>query len=159
MRLLIAIIVLLISPFVFSQKTIIHSDKISKVKLQVLSLNNQWANAVTNGDSVTLNRLFADDIIVTSGSGEVRNKKQEIKDAAGPPDPNFSWINPFITENVVVSIYDNAAIVTGLAKWSFSYKSKEVNQERRYTHTYINRMGVWKIVAQHISSNLFKNKS
>ena len=53
-----------------------------------------------------------------------------------------------------VKIYQGAAVVTGLAKWGFKYKGNEVNQERRYTHTYIKQKGQWRIVAQQISSNL-----
>jgi hypothetical protein len=55
-----------------------------------------------------------------------------------------------------VKIYQDAAVVTGLAKWGFKYKGNEVNQERRYTHTYIKQNGQWRIVAQQISSNLYK---
>ncbi len=98
-------------------------------------------------------------MIVTSGSGEIRSKAAEIKDSAGPPDPDFVWLRSFITEDVRVRIYRNAAVVTGRAKWGFKYKGQEVNQERRYTHLYIKREGQWKIVAQQISSNLYKKPS
>jgi hypothetical protein len=76
----------LISSMAFGQTV----NRIARSKEQALALNNEWANAITKGDSLTLDRLFADDMIVTSGSGEIRNKKQEIKDAAGSPDPDFT---------------------------------------------------------------------
>lgn len=115
-----------------------------------------WADAVTKADAATLERLFADDMIVTAGNGAVRNKAEEIKDSAGSPDPDFIWTNPFTTDIVRVKIYQDAAVVTGLAKWGFKYKGQQVNQERRYTHFYIKQKRQWKIVAQQISSNLYK---
>jgi len=123
---------------------------------QVMALNRAWAEAITKGDAAALDRMLADDVIVTSGSGEIRTKAAEIKDSAGPPDPDFVWIRSFTTEDVRVRIYRDAAVVTGRAKWGFKYKGQEVNQERRYTHLYVKRQGQWKIVAQQISSNLYK---
>lgn len=123
---------------------------------QIKPLNRAWAEAITKGDAAALGRLFDDEIIVTSGSGEIRNKAGEIKDAAAAPDPDFVWVRPFTTEDVRIRIYNDAAVVTGLAKWTFKYKGPEVNQERRYTHLYVKRLGQWRIVAQQISANLYK---
>ena len=150
---LIAILMCLIA---HSQTQDKKSGKMGKSEQQVLALNSAWANAITKADATALDRLFADDMIVTAGNGGIRNKAEEIKDSAGSPDPDFIWTNPFITENVRVKIYEDAAVVTGLAKWGFKYKGNEVNQERRYTHTYVKQRGQWRIVAQQISSNLYK---
>jgi uncharacterized protein (TIGR02246 family) len=131
------------------------SERMGKREQQIMALNSAWAEAITKGDAAALDRLFADDMVVTSGSGEIRNKASEIKDAASAPDPDFIWIHPFTTEDVRIKIYGDAAVVTGLAKWTFRYKGPDVNQERRYTHLYVKRHGQWRIVAQQISSNLY----
>jgi uncharacterized protein (TIGR02246 family) len=127
-----------------------------RAEQQVMALNRAWAEAITKGDAAALNRILADDVIVTSGSGEIRSKAAEIKDSAGHPDPDFVWIRSFTTEDVRIRIYGDAAVVTGRAKWGFKYRGQEVNQERRYTHVYVKRQGQWKIVAQQTSSNLYK---
>jgi uncharacterized protein (TIGR02246 family) len=132
------------------------SSKTSKTERQVMTLNRAWADAINKGDAAALDRLFADDIIVTAGNGKVRNKAEEIKDAAGAPDPDFVWTNPFTTEAVRMRVYGDAAVVTGLAKWGFKYKGQQANHEKRYTHTYVKQNGRWRIVAQQISSNLYK---
>jgi uncharacterized protein (TIGR02246 family) len=128
----------------------------SKTEQRLVSAERQWADAITKGDATVLDRLFADDIVVTSGSGELRDKAGEIKDAASPPDPDFVWTRPFTVEDVRVKIYKDAAVVTGLAKWGFKYKGQEVTQERRYTHVYVKQKGQWRMVAQQMSSNLYK---
>ena len=76
------------------------SDRTSKPEQQVMALNRAWADAITKGDAVALDHLFADDLIVTSGGGDIRDKAGEIKDAAGAPDPDFVWTHPFTTEDV-----------------------------------------------------------
>lgn len=133
-----------------------NHGKASKAEQQILALNRAWADAVTKGDAAALDRLFADDLIVTSGSGVIRNKAEEIKDATSASDPDFIWVSPFMTEDVRVKIYKDAAVVAGLVKWSFKYKGKQYNQERRYTHTYIKHKGQWRIASQQVSSNLYK---
>ena len=129
----------------------------TKAEEEILALNRSWAEAISNNDPKTLERLFSDDIIVTAGNGTIRTKAEEIKDAAsGTVDPDFVWVRPFTTENERVRVYGDAAVVTGTAKWAFKYKGREANHERRYTHTYVKQKGEWKIVAQHISLNLYK---
>jgi uncharacterized protein (TIGR02246 family) len=140
----------------FGQAQAERPEGASKAEQEVRALNNAWAEAITKGDAPTLERLFADDLIVTSGSGEIRNKAGEIKDAAGAYDPDFVWTQPFTTSDVRVKIYQDAAVVTGLARWGFKYKGREANQERRYTHLYVKAQGQWRIVAQQTSSNLYK---
>jgi ketosteroid isomerase-like protein len=127
-----------------------------KAEQQLLELNERWAEAIHNGDASALDRLFADDIIVTTSSGAIRDKAGEIKDAAGSPDPDFHWTRPFTTEDVRIKVYQDAAVVTGMAKWGFRYKEQVVNNERRYTHTYVKLNGEWKIVAQQTSPNLYR---
>jgi uncharacterized protein (TIGR02246 family) len=140
----------------FGQTENKQSKRPGRSEQQVMALNHAWAEAITKGDAATLGRILADDVIVTSGRGEIRSKAAEIRDSAGPPDPDFVWIRPFTTEDVRVKIYRDAAVVTGRARWGFRYKGQEVNQDRRYTHVYVKRQGQWRIVAQQISSNLYQ---
>ena len=153
-----ALITILLNSAAFSQTQNKSSATASKAERQITALNQSWAAAITKTDAKTLDRLFADEIIVTSGSGAIRDKASEIKDSTndGKPDPDYALTDPFTTTEVRVKIYKNAAVVTGLAKWAFKYKEQTVNQERRYTHLYINKRGQWRIVAQQISSNLYK---
>jgi len=153
-RFLMALVMAIFVCSITHSQTNKNSGKLSKTEQQVVELNRAWADAITKADAKALDRLFADDMIVTAGNGGIRNKAEEIKDSAGSPDPDFIWTNPFTTEDVRVKIYQGAAVVTGLAKWGFKYKGNEVNQERRYTHTYIKQKGQWRIVAQQVSSNL-----
>ena len=149
-----ALTLVFICPLALGQRSR-QSVQVSEAEQKIVSAERQWADAITKGDATTLDRLFADDIVVTSGSGEIRDKAGEIKDAAAS-DPNFVWVRPFTVEDVRVKTYKDAAVVTGLAKWAFKYNGQEVSQERRYTHMYVKQKGQWRMVAQQMSSNLYK---
>jgi uncharacterized protein (TIGR02246 family) len=152
MRVLIVMTLLVVSSSFssYGQATTSNAEK------EILELNRAWAEAVTKGDAATLEKIFSDDVIVTAGNGNLRNKGEEIKDATAGTGPDFAWIKPFTTENERVRVYNDAAVVTGLVKWAFKYKGQEVNQERRYSHFYVKDKGQWRIVAQHVSGNLYK---
>jgi ketosteroid isomerase-like protein len=93
------------------------SQTTEKPEEQLRQLDRAWAEAITNGDVPTLERLFADDMIVTSGSGVIRDKAGEIKDAAsGSTDPDFSWTRSFTTEDVRVKVYKDASVYTLICK-------------------------------------------
>ena len=155
---IIILLILAVSSTALGQAKDKESKRRNGTEQQIIALNKLWADSITKADVAALNNLFADEMIVTAGNGDIRNKSQEIKDAASVPDPNFVWTNPFITEDVRVKVYKEAALVTGLAKWGFKYKEQQVNQERRYTHMYVKQQGKWRIIAQQISLNLYANK-
>jgi hypothetical protein len=141
---------------VSSQTTDKKSGDESKALQQVLAMNNVWAEAITKGDAAALDRLFADDMIATTASAQIRDKSGEIKDATGSPDPDFAWVHPFTTQDVRVKIYKDAAVVIGIAKWGFKYKGQAVDHQRRYTHLYVKQHGQWRIVAQQMSADMYK---
>ena len=157
MKQLFAVLLLTSISLTVAGQTQNEKPTLTKAEQEVMALNRAWAEAITKNDPKVLEQLFADDIVVTAGNGTNRTKAEEIKDAAsGTVDPDFVWVRPFTTENERVKVYDDAAVVTGTAKWAFKYKGREANHERRYTHMYVKQKGQWKIVAQHISANLYK---
>jgi ketosteroid isomerase-like protein len=119
-----------------------------KIEQQILALNRAWADAMVRGDTATLDRLFDDDMIVTSGDGSIRDKAGELKDT-GPSEEIKTYF--FNTEDVRVRVYGEAAVVTGRAKWRINYKGRDVDHERRYMSVYAKRNGRWRMVAMQIT--------
>lgn len=120
----------------------------SKTERQIIALDREWADAIARGDVATIDRLFADDLIVTSGSGEVRSKAQEMDDLKPNPDITTYF---FKTEDVRARVYKDAAVVTGLARWRIRYQGRDIDHQRRYTSVFIKQQGRWRIVAQQFS--------
>ena len=122
--------------------------KLNKAEQQIIALNKEWADAIARGDVAALDRLFADDMIVTSGSGEVRNKSQEIDDLRPSADIKTYF---FTTDDVRARVYKDAAVVTGLARWRIRYQGRDIDHQRRYTSVYVKQQGRWRIVAQQLT--------
>ncbi|HEX8853058.1 MAG TPA: nuclear transport factor 2 family protein, partial [Pyrinomonadaceae bacterium] len=101
-----------------------EAGRLSKDEQQVLAANREWADAMVKGDSAALERLFHDELIVTTGNGNVRGKEGELKDTAPSADMKTYFFN---TEDVRVRVYDDAAIVTGHAKWRINYKGRDID--------------------------------
>ena len=123
-------------------------DSANKAEQEVAALNREWADAIAKGDMATLDRLFAEDMTVTSGSGTVRNKAQEMDDVRPSADIKTYYFN---TDDVRVRVYGDSAVVTGRAWWKINFKGKDADNERRYTLVFVKQQGRWQIVAQQLS--------
>lgn len=124
------------------------AGRLSKDEQQVLAANREWADAMVRGDAAALGRLFHDELIVTSGNATVRGKAEEMKDAGPSADIKTYFFN---TDDVRVRVYDDAAIVTGHAKWRINYKGRDIDNERRYTSVYVKDKGRWRMVALQVT--------
>ena len=124
------------------------AGRLSADERQVLAANRGWADAMVRGDAAALERLFHDELIVTTGGGAVRGKAEELKDAAPGPDIKTYFFN---TEDVRVRVYDDAAVVTGHAKWRINFKGRDIDNERRFTSLYVKEKGKWRMVALQVT--------
>jgi ketosteroid isomerase-like protein len=123
-----------------------ESGKQGKAEREILALNREWADAMVRADRATLERIFSDDLIVTSGDGTLRDKKGEIGDGGSEIKTYF-----FNTEDLRVRVYGGAAVVTGHAKWRINYKGRDMDNERRYTCVYAKERGRWRMVAMQLT--------
>jgi len=130
--------------FLLTFPTFLQTQKNDAVEKQILTLNREWADAMVRGDTAALERIFSDDLIVTSGSGAVRGKAGELEDTKTAPELKTYFFN---TEDVRVRVYSDAALVTGLAKWRINYKGKDIDNERRFTSVYAKEKGRWRMTA------------
>ncbi len=132
-------------------QTQVKPDKIGKIQAELLALDRVWADAIARGDMTTIDRLFAPEFVMISPNGEVKNKQQEINNLKPAPDVTTYY---FRSEDTQVRVYKDAAVLTGRAVWKVRYKGRDIDNNRRYTTTYIKRGGRWQMVAQQISGNI-----
>jgi ketosteroid isomerase-like protein len=126
----------------------IVSAQMNKAEKEVLAVNKAWADAQVKGDLDALDKIFHDDLIVTSGNGKLRDKKGELADQKPAPDFKTYFFN---TEDVRVKVYGKTAVVTGHAKWRINYQGKEADNERRFTCVYVKQNGRWQMVALQVT--------
>ena len=113
---------------------------------EILALDREWADAMVRADRAALERIFSDDLIVSSGDGTLRDKKGELGDGGSEIKTYF-----FNTDDLRVRVYGGAAVVTGHAKWRINYKGRDIDNERRYTCVYAKERGRWRMVAMHLT--------
>jgi ketosteroid isomerase-like protein len=114
----------------------------SGVEQELRSLESQWQEALTRRDVAVLDRLMADDYVLTTVSGEVVNKARvltEVKLANATADVRNT--------EVAVHVYGEVAIVTGLVLISGKFNDKDVSTRSRYIKVYVKRQGHWRVVA------------
>jgi len=115
----------------------------------ILRLDSAWARSYATNDTVLARAVFAEDIVITSTTGAVKTREDEIGDVR--PSPGFK-MDYFRTRDPLVRIYGSqTAIVTGLAEWRFENNGKPAEIRRRYTAVYVpgGPLG-WKMVSLHI---------
>ena len=112
----------------------------------VINVLTQYTHAVEKSDTLALMRLFHDDMVVTSTSGAVRNKREEIADLVFPGVKTYF----FRAEDIVMKRHDRSAIAIGRLVWRINFQGKDSDFERRFTFAFALTDGGWKIAAQHI---------
>lgn len=124
-----------------------HSAAAQTAKDTLLRLDSAWARSYATSDTALASRLFDDSLIVTSGTGRLKNKKGEMADV-GPAQPGFQ-IHYFRTSDVRVRSV--GGVVTGLAEWSWTFNGRTATTRRRYTAVYARGGPLgWSMVALHI---------
>jgi ketosteroid isomerase-like protein len=145
MKIALAIFLLLLGSLTAAAQT---GAQISGAETEVRAANKAWADAQVKGDLEALDKLFAEELIVTSGNGTLRDKKGELADAKPNPDFKTYFFN---TEDLRIKIYGKTAVVTGHAKWRISFKGRDADNERRFTCVYVKRDGRWQMVALQVT--------
>ena len=113
----------------------------------IRSLDSAWARAYATHDTTLAKAIFADDLVITSSNGRMKDKRAELGDVAAQPDLQLEY---FRTSDVAVRMFDGAAVVTGLAEWRFTFRGPPTTTRMRYTAVYARRGPRWEMVALHL---------
>ena len=106
------------------------------------NLERQWEEALTRRDVAALDRLMADDYVLTTVRGEVVNKArvlEEIKSA--------NVTAKVRNTDTAVRLFGDTAVVTGLVLISGRFNDQDVSTQSRYMKVYVKRSGRWQVVA------------
>ena len=111
----------------------------------VRSLDSAWARSYATHDTAFAQALFASELAVTSSSGAVKTREEELADVRPSAGLQMHF---FRTKDVDVRMYPGTAIVIGLAEWEFEMGGQTRNFRRRYTAVYVRGGSLgWRMVA------------
>jgi ketosteroid isomerase-like protein len=110
---------------------------------RIRQLNEESGEAQIKRDIAALDRMLADDFILTRANGAVVNKAQNLADVQAG-DRSFT---SYKSDDVRVRLYGDAAVLTGQVTSSVTYKGQDFSGRFRYTKVFVKRDGQWRIVA------------
>lgn len=112
-------------------------------KKDPLTLDRDFLRALVSREFNSLEQILADDFILIDLSGMVV-AKEEFLGSLRLGDLKFETIH---AEEISLRVYGPAALVRGLTTMKGSFKSAPFAFNSRYTHTYVEQEGRWRMVA------------
>ncbi|MGQ0641110.1 MAG: nuclear transport factor 2 family protein [Gemmatimonadaceae bacterium] len=114
----------------------------------IRGLDSAWARAYATHDTTLALSLFADNLVVTSVGGSLKDRAGELADIRAQPDLKMEY---FRTTDFAVRVHEGTAVVTGLAEWRYTMKGQLSNPRRRYTAVYVRGGPLgWRMLALHM---------
>jgi ketosteroid isomerase-like protein len=110
---------------------------------EVEKLEREVGGAITRRDRAALDRLIADDFILTNPLGQVMTKEQAIDTVTSPDYALDSLVN----EEIKIRVFGQVAVATALGTAKGRYNGQEVISQFRYLRVWVKRQGRWKAVA------------
>jgi ketosteroid isomerase-like protein len=114
---------------------------------ELYRLESVWNEAHVKADADALDRLWANDLVVTVASMPLMNKA----DALAMVRSNRMPFTKYETSELNVRRFGNSAVVTGRLLRERSMNGKQVVDNWRFTKTYAQAGGQWRVVAWHAS--------
>lgn len=114
----------------------------------IQALDSAWARAYATHDTTLALQLFAEDLMVTSVGGSLKDRNGELGDIRAQAGQQMEY---FRTGGTSVRIYENTAVVTGLAEWKYTLNGQVSSPRRRYTSVFVKGGPLgWRMVALHM---------
>ncbi len=118
------------------------------VDKELRRLEREWASGIANRDRAAVDRILADDIIVTDPVGRTWDKARYLAELS----TNAWGIDSYELTDISIRVYARAAVVTGQAMVKTNASNPSGTGPYRVTNTYILQEGRWRCVASHNSS-------
>lgn len=114
---------------------------------KLLAFEKMWNQAQLTRDSGALEELVAPGFTNTEWDGEISNREKFLSDIR---DPKYKP-DAMNIDNVSVSMYGDAAVVTGVYHTKGTYNGRPYDHVGRFTDTWVLKDGRWQCVASHTS--------
>jgi uncharacterized protein (TIGR02246 family) len=126
----------------------------AKTEQAIAQLIRRWLDALVAKDFAALDRVVADDYLITVSDGRVLNKEQDL---APVKDAQLKFTSATV-EDLKVRVFGDTAIATGTGVYNVTYGERSGETRERFTDVWVKRKGRWQAVSSH-STTLPKPKS
>lgn len=115
---------------------------------EIRRVEREWGDAFEQRDFAALDRIMADEYILTDPLGNVRGKEESLA-ALKTNEVRFESTK---SDNVDVRINGDTAVVTGRSTFRGRYKGWSMAGKYQYTDVLVKRSGSWQAVGSHITA-------
>jgi len=112
---------------------------------ELLRLEKVWNEAHLNSDAEALDRLWADDLVVTVPNMPLMDKSESLQFVRS----GKLTFQVYKTSDLRIRVYRDAAVVTGQLERPRRDNRGEFEDDWRFTKVYVRRAGKWQVVAWH----------
>lgn len=113
--------------------------KPSAVKEELMRLHREYIDAIARGDRKILDRLIAEDFVITSAGGVNTRSEMQIRS----PSTDVLFTDDFVN----IHLYKNTAVITG----RLNVQRKGNIFQTRFTEVWLRDQKAWQIVSTHLS--------
>lgn len=117
------------------------------------TIDTSWNDLRLKADVARLDKLLADDWLLTHSDGRVQDKKDYLQELSSRTRSNQAIEN----EDVSIRHYGGTAVVTGTSVQAGTSNGLPWSGRFRYTRVWILREGRWQMVASHSSRIAVEN--
>jgi uncharacterized protein (TIGR02246 family) len=150
-RNILALTLLLAASFGSSPARQAQQSKLTRAEEEVRALERRWLDAYEQKDSEAMDRIVAEDFVITFPNGGMQTKPQLMAMIKAPRRASETRMR-FHTEDVRSRAYGDTVILIGRVITQYEREGKTVKEQSRYTDTYVRRDGRWQVVASHLSN-------
>lgn len=115
---------------------------------EVRRVESDWGDAFEQRDFGALDRIMADEYILTDPLGNVRGKAESLAALA----TNEVRFDSTESDNVTVCINGDTAVVTGRSTFKGRYRGWSMAGQYQYTDVLVKRNGSWQAISSHITA-------
>jgi ketosteroid isomerase-like protein len=144
MKVILCLLCLLIFGPMVAEGQVRNDKRQPSLEEHLKGLVRQWDEAIVKRDTVTLDRLLADEFEFVGGvkkAAYLESIKTQPADA----------MTSAVSTDLQVLVYDNTAVVTGLDTISGHNKGQPYTAKWLYTDVWVKRDGRWQCVRTHAS--------
>lgn len=118
------------------------------VRTALLRLEERWDDALVKKDRATLEGILAPGFMFIDADGSITRRAQLLEGVMAPE----LEIDPFVTRDVEVRLYDKTAVLTGWFEQTGRWRGQPYRQRARYTDVYVLGPAGWMAVSAHAST-------
>jgi ketosteroid isomerase-like protein len=137
---------------VFAQNKLAPSPVSANDEIQIRQLERAWNEAEARHDAKAVTNIVGDTLTYIDFDGSIMNKDEYIQDVT----KTAYQADHLYDEGLTVTVYGNAAVVSGIYRETGTTKGKSYVHRVRFTDTWIKQSGVWRCVAS--QSTLIQSK-